>query len=83
MRLFPEFIDMLASMRTGVLADWHKEEFQKLCREIHYDDGISPTQLYVMCLPQRHCLHLFPLDFLSKPKWSNTTSDAWANYQVK
>ena len=38
---------MLASMRTGVLADWHKVEFQKLCRQINYDDGISPTLLYV------------------------------------
>jgi ATP-dependent DNA helicase PIF1 len=40
------FIEMLASMRTGVLADWHKEEFQKLCRKIDYDDGISPTLLF-------------------------------------
>ena len=38
---------MLASMRTGDLADWHKKEFQKLCRQLTYDDGISPTQLYV------------------------------------
>ncbi|KAI9572605.1 hypothetical protein HD554DRAFT_1329779 [Boletus coccyginus] len=40
------FIEMLASMRTGDLADWHKREFQKLCRRITYDDGISPTQLF-------------------------------------
>lgn len=40
---------MLASMRTGDLEEWHKEEFHKLCREIHYDDGISSTQLYVIC----------------------------------
>lgn len=38
---------MLASMRTGVLADWQKEEFQKLSRQIEYDDSISPTQLYI------------------------------------
>ncbi|KAF8139893.1 hypothetical protein EV363DRAFT_1152173 [Boletus edulis] len=41
------FIEILASMRTGVLLKWHIEEFRKLSREIHYDDGISPTQLYV------------------------------------
>ncbi|KAF8446334.1 hypothetical protein L210DRAFT_2970581 [Boletus edulis BED1] len=34
-------------MRTGVLAEWHIKEFLKLSREIHYDDGINPTQLYV------------------------------------
>lgn len=52
-------------MRTGDLADWHKKEFQKLCRRITYDDGISPTQLYVTCSPQGivliPCLPRFPL----------------------
>ncbi|KAG6371599.1 hypothetical protein JVT61DRAFT_9309 [Boletus reticuloceps] len=40
------FIEILASMRTGVLAEWHIKEFRKLSREIHYDDGINPTQLF-------------------------------------
>lgn len=58
---FLAFIEMLASMRTGVLEDWHKEEFQKLCRQIRYDDGISPTQLYVTRSPSMHRLYLLPV----------------------
>lgn len=63
MKLFLEFIEMLASMRTGVLVDWHIEEFQKLRREIHYDDGISPTQLYVMHSPGRNCFNTYSSRF--------------------
>ena len=57
---FLVFIEMLASMRTGILADWHIEEFQKLCREIHYEDGINPTLLYVPRSIQCIVFILFP-----------------------
>lgn len=38
---------MLSAVREGKLADSHREEFRKLARPCHYDDGIEPTQLYV------------------------------------
>ncbi|KAH7929350.1 hypothetical protein BV22DRAFT_131787 [Leucogyrophana mollusca] len=40
------FVDMLSAMRSGYLEDWHISEFLKLDRAVHYDDGISPTQLF-------------------------------------
>ena len=77
---FPEFIEMLASMRTGVLEDWHKEEFQKLCRQIDYDDGISPTLLYVTRIhPKVSPLSIVRPDSPSNPRWRNTTLHASAN----
>ncbi|KIK99930.1 hypothetical protein PAXRUDRAFT_75361, partial [Paxillus rubicundulus Ve08.2h10] len=57
-----EFIRMLSSMRTGVLEDWHIEEFRKLCRPVHYDDGISPTQLF----PLKGQVEQYNLECLNK-----------------
>lgn len=48
---------MLSAMREGRLEDWHIEEFRKLARPCYYDDGIEPTQLYVI----RFCLELLAL----------------------
>ncbi|KIJ68805.1 hypothetical protein HYDPIDRAFT_25060 [Hydnomerulius pinastri MD-312] len=50
-----KFIEMLSSMRTGVLEDWHIEEFKKLCRPIHYNDGIMPTQLFPLKAQVEFC----------------------------
>ncbi|KAI6133363.1 hypothetical protein EDD16DRAFT_20006 [Pisolithus croceorrhizus] len=44
--LSTEFIDMLSAMRVGKLEWWHIEEFYKLSRPLHYEDGIEPTQLF-------------------------------------
>lgn len=41
-----KFIDMLSAMRVGKLERWHVEEFYKLSRPLHYEDGIEPTQLF-------------------------------------
>lgn len=41
-----KFIDMLSAMRVGKLERWHIDEFYKLSRPLHYEDGIEPTQLF-------------------------------------
>ncbi|KAI0359030.1 hypothetical protein OH77DRAFT_1395896 [Trametes cingulata] len=40
------FVDMLNSMRFGRMDAQTVMEFRKLSREVHYDDGIEPTELY-------------------------------------
>lgn len=42
---FPEFIDMLNDMRFGNMDDESAREFAALSREVHYEDGIEPTEL--------------------------------------
>ncbi|KAI6045159.1 hypothetical protein EDC04DRAFT_2638826 [Pisolithus marmoratus] len=51
---------MLSAMRVGRLEQWHIEEFYKLSRPLHYQDGIEPTQLYVTCfrLPRMVLLNM-------------------------
>jgi hypothetical protein len=39
------FVDILASMRTGVLTAAHVEQLQRLSRPLYYADGIEPTEL--------------------------------------
>ncbi|KAI6134161.1 hypothetical protein EV401DRAFT_2053278 [Pisolithus croceorrhizus] len=41
-----KFIDMLSAMRVGKLERWHIDEFYKLSRPLHCEDGIEPTQLF-------------------------------------
>lgn len=45
------FVDILSSMRTGVLTSQHIEQLQQLSRPLHYADGIEPSQLYVAFIP--------------------------------
>ncbi|KAI0374521.1 hypothetical protein BV20DRAFT_936111, partial [Pilatotrama ljubarskyi] len=40
------FVDMLNAMRFGRLDAKTTAEFRKLSREVRYDDGIEPTELY-------------------------------------
>lgn len=44
------FVDMLNEMRMGTLSSSSIQKFRALSREIKYDDGIMPTELY----PTRH-----------------------------
>ncbi|KAF7309033.1 ATP-dependent DNA helicase PIF1 [Mycena kentingensis (nom. inval.)] len=41
-----EFIDMLNEMRFGALTARSIAKFKSLSREIHYEDGLGPTELY-------------------------------------
>ncbi|KAG1889337.1 PIF1-like helicase-domain-containing protein [Suillus subluteus] len=41
-----EFVDMLNAMRFGKLDKASIQAFQSLSRQVEYDDGIGPTQLY-------------------------------------
>lgn len=43
--LFIEFVDMLNSMRRGIVTPEITERMNQLEREIVYDDGIEPTDL--------------------------------------
>ncbi|KAJ7919043.1 hypothetical protein B0H13DRAFT_1868796 [Mycena leptocephala] len=40
------FIDILSSMRTGVLSRSHIQQLTKLSRPVIYEDGIEPSQLF-------------------------------------
>ncbi|KAJ6575527.1 hypothetical protein B0H10DRAFT_1837669, partial [Mycena sp. CBHHK59/15] len=40
-----EFIDILSSMRTGVLSRSHIQQLTKLSRPLTYADGIEPSRL--------------------------------------
>lgn len=42
------FVDMLNNMRLGKLDDHAIRAFQRLSRPLHYEDGIGPTQMYVL-----------------------------------
>lgn len=46
----PEFIDMLNEMRFGNLSKESVVKFGKLKRQPKYDDGLDPTELYVVGL---------------------------------
>jgi ATP-dependent DNA helicase PIF1 len=39
------FIDILSSMRTGLLSDTHIQQLTKLSRPLVYADGIEPSRL--------------------------------------
>ncbi|KAH9853029.1 hypothetical protein C2E23DRAFT_702041, partial [Lenzites betulinus] len=41
-----KFVDMLNAMRFGRLSDQTARAFSGLSREVQYDDGIEPTELY-------------------------------------
>lgn len=42
------FVSMLNSMRFGVLDSATVKTFSNLTREVVYDDGLVPTELYVL-----------------------------------
>jgi hypothetical protein len=39
------FVDILASMRTGILSSAHLAQLRQLSRPVHYADGIQATEL--------------------------------------
>lgn len=45
-----EFVDMLNAMRYGNLTPEASARFYALSREVTYDDGIEPTELYAHLL---------------------------------
>lgn len=55
-RRLADFIDMLCGMRIGKLKEAHVQEFFKLSRTLHYEDGIEPTYLYAYSsVPRLDC----------------------------
>ncbi|GLB36503.1 putative DNA-dependent ATPase and 5'-3' DNA helicase required for the maintenance of both mitochondrial and nuclear genome stability [Lyophyllum shimeji] len=40
------FVDILSSMRVGVLSSKHIELLRRLSRPLHYEDGIEPSELF-------------------------------------
>lgn len=51
--LSAEFIDMLNSMRRGIVTSEIAERMSQLSRDITYDDGIEPTDLWVYAFSSR------------------------------
>ncbi|OCH92732.1 hypothetical protein OBBRIDRAFT_726307, partial [Obba rivulosa] len=49
------FVDMLNSMRYGNLDPGIISKFRKLQRQVKYDDGIEPTELFPTKSEVRHC----------------------------
>lgn len=47
--VFLVFIGILASLRKGELKEEDIHHLQSLSRPLHYDDGIEPSQLWVIC----------------------------------
>ena len=45
MTSYAEFVDMLNAMRFGKLDAEAIMAFRELSREVHYDDGVEPTEL--------------------------------------
>ena len=45
---FIDFVNMLNEMRFGQLSQQSILKFKSLSREIRYDDGMGPTELYVV-----------------------------------
>jgi len=39
------FVDLLASIRTGVLTSTHVAQLKQLSRPLYYADGIQPSEL--------------------------------------
>jgi ATP-dependent DNA helicase PIF1 len=52
-----EFVDMLNEMRYGKLSQKSVQRFRALSRDIVYEDGIGPTELYVRIYENRSLSH--------------------------